>query len=210
MVSVYLNKCIHWPVPCADPEGGGEVRWSGPPPPPPPLERSQKYRISYQDWAGSLKFSKFSNYEASVERWAIIGTPAKRHFRWRADESPLLVIFGSSLPLLKRQKTLQSWTPSDKTFWIRAWVLIRSVVTRLIGWPKIVFQILRDRAKTKDSCASTMQSLSLSESLSLRPAIKVCEPARLKNCWRTFHYNMRKDSDESVQMCIHYSKLGSR
>ena len=62
-------------------------------------------------------------------------------------------------------------------------------------------------------CKHHAVSLSLSESLSLsllflRPAIKVCELARLKNCRRTFHYNMRKDSDESVQICIHYSKWG--
>ena len=40
------------------------------------------------------------------------------------------------------------------------------------------FDILRNKAKTKDSCANTVQSLSLSLSLSfsllLRPAIKVC------------------------------------
>ena len=41
------------------------------------------------------------NYQASIQRWAIIGTPAKRHlkaFRWRPDDDPLLVIFGSSPP----------------------------------------------------------------------------------------------------------------
>ena len=48
------------------------------------------------------------NYQASIQRWAIIGTPAKRHlkaFRWRADDGPLLVIFGSS-PLKKKKKTV--------------------------------------------------------------------------------------------------------
>ena len=45
-------------------------------------------------------------------------------------------------------------------------------------------------------------SPSLSLSLSLRPVFKVCEPARLKNCRRTFHYNMRKDSDESVHLLL--------
>ena len=43
-------------------------------------------------------------------------------FRWRADDGPLLVVFGSSL-LSTKKKRCQSWTPSDKSFWIRAWSL---------------------------------------------------------------------------------------
>ena len=35
-------------------------------------------------------------------------------FRWRADDGPLIVLFGSSLSLSKK------WTPSEKTFWVRA------------------------------------------------------------------------------------------
>ena len=65
-------------------------RGSGPPTP----ESSQKYRISWIPWNSQ-------NYQASIQRWAIIGPPAKRHlkaFRWRADDGPLLVIFWSSLP----------------------------------------------------------------------------------------------------------------
>ena len=68
--SVYLNKCIHCPVPCV-----GAIL--------------------------DLIPRNSQNYQASIQRWAIIGTPAKRHlkaFRWRADDGPLLVIFGSSLP----------------------------------------------------------------------------------------------------------------
>ena len=34
-------------------------------------------------------------------------------FRWSADDCPILVVFGST-HLLKK-----SWTPSEKTFWIR-------------------------------------------------------------------------------------------
>ena len=39
--------------------------------------------------------------EASILCWAFIGMPAKRHlmaFRWRADDGPLKVGLGSSLP----------------------------------------------------------------------------------------------------------------
>ena len=69
--------------------GGGQgVRTPSPP------EKSQKYRMD--------RIPRNSqNYQASIRRWAIIGTPAKRHlkaFRWRADDGPLLVILGSSLP----------------------------------------------------------------------------------------------------------------
>ena len=56
--------------------------------------------------------------------WAIIDTPAKRHlmaFRWRADDGPLIVVLGSLPPLINLlNKRCQSWTPSDKTLWIRA------------------------------------------------------------------------------------------
>ena len=40
-------------------------------------------------------------------------------FRWRADGGPLIVVLGSSLPS-STKKRCESWTPSDKTFWIRA------------------------------------------------------------------------------------------
>ena len=41
-------------------------------------------------------------------------------FRWRADDGPLIVVFGSPSPhQLKKPSQLD--TP-DKTFWIRAWV----------------------------------------------------------------------------------------
>ena len=54
--------------------------------------------------------------------WVIIGPPAGRHFNGvllGANDGPLIVVFGSSLPLLTK-KTCQSWTPSDKIFLIRA------------------------------------------------------------------------------------------
>ena len=77
---------------------------------------------------------KSHSYQASIQCWAIIGTPAKRNlvaFRWRADDSPFIVVLGSSLPpsnktknkkkkKKKKKKRCHSWTLSDKTFWIRA------------------------------------------------------------------------------------------
>ena len=43
-------------------------------------------------------------------------------FRWWADDGPLLVVFGSSIPSSTKKKTLSilSWAPSDITFWICA------------------------------------------------------------------------------------------
>ena len=43
-------------------------------------------------------------------------------FRWRADDGPLKVGLGSSLPpspINFKNKRCQSWIPFDKTFWIR-------------------------------------------------------------------------------------------
>ena len=48
-------------------------------------------------------------------------------FRWRANDGPLLVLFRFSLHSYKeekkkrKKKRCQSWTPSGKIFWIRAW-----------------------------------------------------------------------------------------
>ena len=55
---------------CADPEGGGGKR-SGPSPPPPPKNHKN---------IGFLKSpEKSQSYQSSIQCWAIIGTPAKRH-----------------------------------------------------------------------------------------------------------------------------------
>ena len=49
-----------------------------------------------------------------------------RDASWRPDDGPLLVVFWSSLlsstKKKKKKKRCQSWTPSDKSFWIRAWL----------------------------------------------------------------------------------------
>ena len=46
----------------------------------------------------------------------------KMAFRWRADDGPLLVVFESSSfsSTKQKEKRYQIWTPSDKTFRIRA------------------------------------------------------------------------------------------
>ena len=52
---------------------------------------------------------KNHSYQASIQYWAIIGRPAKRHlieFRWWADDGPLIVVYvlGSSLPINYKKK----------------------------------------------------------------------------------------------------------
>ena len=68
-------------------------------------------------------------------------------FRWQADDSPHIVVFLIFDPSSPHQtkKKCQSWTPSDKTFWIRAWSLstfklplgglARNSVVRIIDRP---------------------------------------------------------------------------
>ena len=104
--------------------GGGGTGGSEPP------EKSQKYLVSKQYWSGSSE--KSQSCQASIQCWAIIcmGPSSARQrnsismaFCWWADDGPLLVVFGSSLPsssTKNTQKCCQSWTPSYKTFWIRA------------------------------------------------------------------------------------------
>ena len=80
-----------------------------------PLKNHINIGFSSNTGPDLLKNSSYM-YQASIQCRTIIGTPAKRHlmeFRWRADG-------GSSLPS-STKKSCQSWTPSDKTFWIRAW-----------------------------------------------------------------------------------------
>ena len=62
-----------------------------------PHEESQSYRISKQYWSGFPE--KSHRYQASIQCWAIIGPPAKRHVN--NDDSlagcgPLFAVFGSS------------------------------------------------------------------------------------------------------------------
>ena len=78
----------------------------------PPSEKSQKIGFSSNTGPDPLKNR---SYQASNQCWAIIGTPAKCHlmaFCWRADDGPLISVFGSSLPSsTKEKKTLTKLDP---------------------------------------------------------------------------------------------------
>ena len=67
---------------------------------------------------------KSQSCKASIQCWAIIGPPAKRHlmaFRWWADDSPHIVVLNSFFPSpLMKKIPCHSWTPTDQTVWIRA------------------------------------------------------------------------------------------
>ena len=86
--------------------------------PDPTTENSQSCTVSKQYRSGSPE--KSQSCRASIQSSAIIGPSAKSHlaismaFRWRADNGPLLVVFGSSLPVVR------VGPPSDKHFWILA------------------------------------------------------------------------------------------
>ena len=71
---------------------------------PDPSEKSQKYRVSQQFWSGSPE--KPQSYQASISN---VGKSSagqrdaiKMVFRWRANDGPLSVLFGSS-PLIKKK-----------------------------------------------------------------------------------------------------------
>ena len=109
---------------------GGSRGGTGDPDPP---EKSQKYSVFFSN-TGPEPLKN----QTSIQCWAIIGRqrnaillghhrPARETpFKWRFAGGPMmahfLVVFGSSLPHYLKKKRCQSWTPSGKTFWIRAWV----------------------------------------------------------------------------------------
>ena len=69
---------------------------------PPPLKNHKNIGFSSNTDPDPLK--NYS-YQASIQCCAIIGTPVKRHLiasRWRADDGPLIVVLGSSLPSLTK------------------------------------------------------------------------------------------------------------
>ena len=83
-------------------------------------EKSQNIGFLCNTGPDPLKITKLPS---QIQCWAIIGSPAKRHLR-RADDGPFTAVFKSSIPSStnkkKEKKSYQIWTPSDKTFWIRA------------------------------------------------------------------------------------------
>ena len=114
-------------VTCADPEGWGD-RGSRPP----PLKNYKNIGFLSNTGPDPLK-----NHKATKPAFNVVPPSARRRnaiemaFRWRADDCPFKVVFGSSLRS-STKKSCQSWTPPpDKTIWIRAWVKKRIRDARL-------------------------------------------------------------------------------
>ena len=118
------NNSDNWPR--ANPEGGGVQTPA----------KSQSYRISFSNIG--LDPLKITKLPSQIQCWAIICAPAKRHLRMPGDNGPLIVVNGSSLPSSTKnisKKSRQGWTPSGKTFWIRAcWIFGSNVVQQLVGF----------------------------------------------------------------------------
>ena len=83
-----------------------------------PPEKSQNIGFSSNTCPDPLKNR---SCEASIQCWAFIGMPAKPLAgRWWPAESGTWIL----PPLINfKNKRCQSWIPSDKTFWIRAWIM---------------------------------------------------------------------------------------
>ena len=80
---------------------------------PPPLKNNKS--IGFDSNIGPDP-CKAHNYQDSFQCWANIGTPAKRHLNQMKKK-------------IKLKKRYQSWTSSDKTFWIRAWNMCAQIST---------------------------------------------------------------------------------
>ena len=110
-----LQSCL---ISCADPEGGGAGVWT------PPLKNHKNLGFLSDSGPDPLKIHK-----ATEPAFSMLGhhqhaskTPFKWHFAGGQMMARLLWYLDPSTPLQlkkeKKQKNRQSWTPSDKIFWI--------------------------------------------------------------------------------------------
>ena len=106
-------------IPCADLEGGGQGSGTL-------LENYKNIGFLSNTGPFPLKITKLPIQHSMLGHHR----PRQRNaiqmaFCWRAVKGPLIVVFGSILSSSnykkeRKKKHCQSWTPSDKTFWIRA------------------------------------------------------------------------------------------
>ena len=120
---IVISMLAHNYVSCADPEGGT----GGPDPPPPPLKNHKNIGFLGNSSPDSLK-----NYKATEPAFNVVPSseasemPFKRGFAGN-DDDRLIVLFGSTNTphhLKRKKKCCQSWTLSDKIFWIRMCVFL--------------------------------------------------------------------------------------
>ena len=81
-----------------------------------------------------LDFLKITKLQSQYSMWAIFGLPAKRHFNgvsrvagWPIMACSRCFLAPRSPRKTKQKETCQSWTPSEKNFWIRAWCFISCI-----------------------------------------------------------------------------------
>ena len=113
-------KSLH--MPCVEPEGGGGGGGG----------QGVRTHLKNHKAIGFLTNTSpdpLKNHIATKPA-ANVGPSSTRHrnailmaFRWWANDGPLLVVFGSSLPSSLKKKH-QSWTPCGKIFWIRTCIHI--------------------------------------------------------------------------------------
>ena len=102
--------------------------------PPPPLKNHKNIGFLCNTGPDPLK-----NHKGTKPAFNVVPASARHRnaismaFRWWADGGPFIAVFGYSIPpstkkkknqtkQSKKKKRYQIWTPSDKTFWIRAWL----------------------------------------------------------------------------------------
>ena len=107
--------CCSW----ADPEGGAGGT------DPPPLKNHKNIGFLCNTGPDHPK-----NHKATKAAFNVWPSSARQRnailmaFRWRADDGTFVAVFRSCIPSSTKiiiKKSYQMWTPSDKTFWIRAY-----------------------------------------------------------------------------------------
>ena len=82
----------------------------GPDPPPPPPKNHKNIEFLSNTGPDPQEFSKLPSQHSTLGHHRHVSeTPLIKAFRWRADDGPLLVIFGSSLPYKRRKKPLSEF-----------------------------------------------------------------------------------------------------
>ena len=149
-----------------------------------PLKNHKNTEILSNTGPDPLNFSKFSKLPSQHSTLDHHRHPSETPFKWRFAGGPMMAHFFSDMwilsPLKKKKKRCQSCRvgpPLTKLSGSAHGSSSEAVVTRLIG----VFRDSKKPSQNKRFVSNHHAvSLSLSLSLLLRPAIKVCEPARLK------------------------------
>ena len=76
--------------------------------------------------------SKSQSYQSSISCWTIIGPPAKRHFNGVSLACPWWPAYRGLWILPPLIQLKKSWTPSGKTFYIRAWKSYDKMTTTFV------------------------------------------------------------------------------